>query len=235
MEENCMNKNKPNLWIMHGLTLITIVVLLFIFIAIDLPTLLVVGLSLGIAFFLFRQTSKRSKKNSTLKKVSPTKESFYKSKGLSKEDINFFRETMQQAKEQILTIESNMEKTSKLKAIEKRNNTIKLSKSLFKSITEHPERLHQVDQFLYVHLPALSDLTTKFVKIKNHQAKSKATYDILQKSAGTIDDMCEQIATDYVKFKSDDLENMEMQIELAKETIDKDNDNIDKSIDQKEI
>jgi len=230
-----MNKNKPNLWIMHGLTLITIVVLLFIFIAIDLPTLLVVGLSLGIAFFLFRQTSKRSKKNSTLKKVSPTKESFYKSKGLSKEDINFFRETMQQAKEQILTIESNMEKTSKLKAIEKRNNTIKLSKSLFKSITEHPERLHQVDQFLYVHLPALSDLTTKFVKIKNHQAKSKATYDILQKSAGTIDDMCEQIATDYVKFKSDDLENMEMQIELAKETIDKDNDNIDKSIDQKEI
>jgi len=230
-----MNKNKPNVWIKYGLTLITIVILLLIFTAVDLPALLSVILSLGIAFFLFRQMNKMPKKNPNFKKVTPEKERFYQSKGLSKEDIDFFRETMQQAKEQILSIESNMRKSSKLKAIEKRNNTVNLSKLLFKSITEHPDRLHQVDQFLYVHLPALSDLTKKFVEIKNHQAKSKATYDILQKSAVTIDDMCEQIATDYVKFKSEDLEDMDMKVELAKQTIDKDNDNTDNSIDQEEI
>jgi len=235
MEEISMNKNKPNVWIKYGLTLITIVILLLIFTAVDLPALLSVILSLGIAFFLFRQMNKMPKKNPNFKKVTPEKERFYQSKGLSKEDIDFFRETMQQAKEQILSIESNMRKSSKLKAIEKRNNTVNLSKLLFKSITEHPDRLHQVDQFLYVHLPALSDLTKKFVEIKNHQAKSKATYDILQKSAVTIDDMCEQIATDYVKFKSEDLEDMDMKVELAKQTIDKDNDNTDNSIDQEEI
>lgn len=230
-----MNKNKTSEWLIYALTLITIVVLLAVFIAIDLPALLSIVLSFAIAFFLFRQTRKQPNKKTNLKKVSSEKEEFYKSKGLSKEDMDFFRETMQQAKEQILSIELNMKKSSKLKAIEKRNNTIQLSKSLFKSITEQPNRLHQVDQFLYVHLPALSDLTQKFVEIKNHQAKSKATYNILQKSAMTIDDMCEQIATDYVKFKNEDLEDMDMKVELAKQTIDKDNEDINDSIHQEEI
>lgn len=158
-----------------------------------------------------------------LKKITPEKEAFYKSKGLSKDEMNFFRETMQTAKINILDLEQNMRKSTKLTAIEKRNNTLQLAKALFKDITNEPNRLHEVDKFLYVHLPSLRDLTEKYVEVEGHQVKQKATFEILEESANTIDGMCNLIAEDYVAFKSDDIEDIELEIELAKKTMARDN------------
>lgn len=166
------------------------------------------------------------RKNSMkLKKLTPEKEAFYQSKGLSKEETQFFRETMNTAKYQIVKIEKNMNSTGKLKAIEHRNNVVRVSKALFKEITKDPQRLHVVDKFLYVHLPSLMELTDKYVEIDRHEAKSKSTYDILDQSAETIDEMSQMIVEDYVRFMSDDIEDMELEVELAKRTINKDNGN----------
>ncbi len=78
---------------------------------------------------------------------------------------------MNNAKGQILQIEENINQVGKLRAIANRNNTLNLIKVLFKDIVNEPERLHEVDQFLYVHLPSLAELTSKYVQINQHQAK----------------------------------------------------------------
>lgn len=158
-----------------------------------------------------------------LKRITPEKEAFYRSKGLSKEEMNFFRETMQAVKITILDLEQNMQKSTKLTAIEKRNNSIHLAKALFKDITNQPNRLHEVDQFLYVHLPSLRDLTAKYIEVEGHQVKQKATFEILEESANMIDGMCNLIAKDYVAFKSDDIDDIELEIELAKQTMARNN------------
>lgn len=169
-------------------------------------------------FLLNRLTTKDDKK---LPPLTREKEAYYHRKGLSDDDIKFFRETMMTTKTYILTIEKYMKKSSKLKAIEKRNNTVEISKALFKDIVNEPDRLHQVDQFLYVHLPSLSDLVEKFTNIENHKAKSKNTYDILYKSAVTIDKLAGEITNDYLKFKDPDLETMDSSIDLTELTIDR--------------
>jgi len=174
------------------------------------------------------------KNSAKLKKLTPEKEAFYHSKGLSKEETNFFRETMNTAKYQIVKIEKNLDSTGKLRAIEHRNNTVRVAKSLFKEITKDPQRLHVVDKFLYVHLPSLMELTDKYVEIDRHEAKSKSTYDILDKSAETIDEMCQLIVEDYVRFMSEDIEDMELEVELAKRTINKDN-GTNNSIEEEEV
>ncbi|SFB85124.1 5-bromo-4-chloroindolyl phosphate hydrolysis protein [Alkalibacterium subtropicum] len=181
-------------------------------------------LSIGIGVLLLNVMTKnsRGKTKEKLPRLTREKEEFYSSKGLSKEDIDYFRRTMFQAQQQIITIEENMQRSGKLRAIEHRNNTVSLAKELFKNITQEPNRLHDVDKFLYVHLPSLADLSEKYVEIEGHKAKSKTTYDILEKSAATIDKMCEQIAEDYVRFKEDDIQDMSVEVELAKRTINKD-------------
>lgn len=179
-----------------------------------------IGLGVGLLNFMTRNTKRKQKER--LPRLNKEKEEFYSSKGLSKEDIDYFRRTMFQAQQQILTIEENMQRSGKLRAIEHRNNTVSLAKELFKNITQEPNRLHDVDKFLYVHLPSLADLSEKYVEIEGHKAKSKTTYDILEKSANTIDKMCELIAEDYVKFKEDDIQDMSVEVELAKRTFNKD-------------
>lgn len=184
---------------------------------------LIISIIIGGFFFYIQSDTKPNSSHNRLKKVSAEKENFYKSNGLNKEEIVFFRETMYIAKMQILTLEKNMNSVSKLSAIEKRNNTIHLTKSLFKEIAEAPRRLNEVNKFLYVHLSSLVDLTNKYIEIDQHEVKNKSTYDVLNESATTIDEMCHLIAIDYVAFKSGDFDDMSVEVELAKKTIERDN------------
>jgi len=222
-------KTSNNLFILF-LAFITAVVVVFLlsFLGIDGFLSISVGVLVAAGLYLtFLKRQQPGRKKTDLKPVSTEREKFYRSRGLSDEDIKFFRETMNKAKNQILKIESNMNSTGKLRAIAHRNNTIHLIKVLFKDIVNEPERLHEVDQFLYVHLPSLAELTEKYVTINQHQAKSKQTFDILEKSARTIDDMCEQIADDYVTFRSTDISDLADEVELAKHRLDREGSDIE--------
>ncbi|SFK24196.1 5-bromo-4-chloroindolyl phosphate hydrolysis protein [Marinilactibacillus piezotolerans] len=233
-----MNKNRLADTLIYLLTCITIIFIFIMLVAVDFPIILAALLSAAVGVFLLYIRGRKHRAQDgkhRLPKLSAEKQAFYESKGLGKEDIQYFRQTMQNAKIQIKKIETNLHATGKLKAIENRNNTIHLTKSLFREIIKEPNRLHEVDQFLYVHLPSLADLSEKYVEIDNHQAKSKATYDMLDRSSQTLDKMCQQIAEDYVEFKSDDIEDMEVEVELAKRSLDKDNGFNQESIQNDEV
>lgn len=203
-------------------TILIFLVLLFIF-NLGLWWSLIISIGIGAFFFYKQNEASVANPKKRLRKVSSEKEAFYKSNGMSKDEIQFFRETMYAAKLQILTLEKNMHSVSKLTAIEQRNNTVHLAKSLFKEITEEPRRLNEVDKFLYVHLPSLVDLTNKYIEINLHEVKSKSTFEVLDQSATTIDEMCRLIAVDYVAFKSGDFDDMSLEVELAKKAIERDN------------
>lgn len=216
-----MKQSRSKLNLKNALALFVIMFIFLVLVGFEINIFISLLLSIGIGVLLLNVTNKNSGNytKEKLPRLTKEKEEFYSSKGLSKEDIDYFRRTMFQAQQQILTIEKQMQKSGKLRAIEHRNDTVALSKDLFKNITDEPNRLHDVDKFLYVHLPSLADLSEKYIEIEGHKAKSKTTYDILEKSALTIDKMCEQIAEDYVKFREDDIQDMSMEVELAKRTL----------------
>ncbi|WP_373471545.1 5-bromo-4-chloroindolyl phosphate hydrolysis family protein [Carnobacterium alterfunditum] len=234
-----MKKNMKNIgdilyYTLIGMTTILIFVVVYFIFNFEFFWSLVISLGTG-AFFIYKQSlNEDSDSSKKLNRLSAEKEAFYKSKGMTKEEIQFFRETMHTAKLKLLRLEKNLNSISKLEAIEKRNNTIQLSKSLFKGITEEPNRLHEVNKFLYVHLPSLTDLTEKYLEISRHEVKNKSTFDILDESASTIDEMCQLIVEDYVLFKSDDFEDMAIEVELAKKAIERDNGNT-QSIESEEL
>ncbi len=224
-----MNKRTSNNLFILLLAVITMIVVGFILSAIGINSLFsfIVGLIVGMVLYTkFMQKQRPAPARTELKDVSSEREKFYKSRGLSDEDITFFRDTMNKAKNQIIEIEDNMESTGKLRAIANRNNTIQLIKVLFKDIVNEPERLHEIDQFLYVHLPSLADLTDKYVRINSHQAKSKETFTILEKSAQTIDEMCKQITNDYMKFRETDITQMSDEVEFAKRRLNREGSSI---------
>lgn len=224
-----MNKRTSNNLFILLLAVITMIVVGFLLSALGINSLFsfIVGLIIGIVLYSKYMVKQRPAPARTeLKDVSSEREKFYKSRGLSDEDITFFRDTMNKAKNQIIEIEDNMESTGKLRAIANRNNTIQLIKVLFKDIVNEPERLHEIDQFLYVHLTSLADLTDKYVRINSHQAKSKETFTILEKSAQTIDEMCKQITNDYMKFRETDITQMSDEVEFAKRRLNREGSSI---------
>ena len=210
------------------ISLIALVVFFFIF---DFDFWTSIGLTIGLGAFLYyiqaggrmQWSLKAKKQRGTLGKVSADKEAFYHSKGMTKEQIAYFRSTMDQAKNTIQDIESNLQQRSKLKANAARNDTVDILKDFFKNIVNQPNRLHEVDKILYTNLPNLKELTDKYIAIDGHVSKTKETYTALDNCSKTIDDMCRLIAEDYVRFMSNDIADMDIELELAKQVLKRDN------------
>lgn len=214
----------------NAITLISLMVFFFLF-EFDFYTSIILTLILGA--FLFMRASKNGRrtiknkrntpKETPLERVSPDKEAFYRQNGLTREETNLFRKTMHTAREQIYMVEENMDSRTKLKAIANRNDTIEILKDFFRHIVEQPQRLHELSGFLYTHLPSLTELTDHYLEIDNHVAKTKKTYLALENSANAIDDMCKLIRDDYLNFMSNDLDNMDVELELAKHVLNRHN------------
>src|SRR5699024_4883829 len=106
-----MKKETSNKLFIFILTIITVVFIFGILGVLNVNSRFsaIIGIAVGFglyAIFLKRQGTPKKKKD--LRPVSDKREAFYKSKGLSDEDITFFRDTMNNAKKQILQVEMNM-------------------------------------------------------------------------------------------------------------------------------
>ena len=120
-------------------------------------------------------------------------------------------------------LQMNMQQTAKLNAIDLRHDPVKAAKALFKELVKEPNRLHEASQFLYTHLPNLVDLTNKYNEINDHEIKNKQTYEKLEESAQIIDQLSALIAQDYQKFVAEDLDDIDVEISVAKQSLKRDN------------
>ncbi|MFD0897936.1 5-bromo-4-chloroindolyl phosphate hydrolysis family protein [Loigolactobacillus binensis] len=159
---------------------------------------------------------RHSQRPQQLKNIDHELLDHYQAAGMSADDIQFFRETMHTAKDQIDQLNQNMQKAPKLRAIELHAEPVKVSRATFKTIVAHPQKLHLASDFLYRHLPTMVDLTAKYIAINQHEVKDKDTYTVLEQSAAAINELAQQFRTDYETLVADDFAAIDVDIALAK-------------------
>lgn len=175
-------------------------------------------------FKMFFKTSSKGKDNRTLPPLSKEKEKHYLKAGLSLEDIDFFRDTMNQARLYILLLENNMNQTSKLRAINMRTHAVRAAKAAFKQIVDNPQKLHVANHFLYTHLPNLVKATDDFLTIDSYSLKNKEVYQSLEEATQIIEQLSQLITNDYHLLMAEDLDQLEKDLAVAKNTLNKSED-----------
>ena len=197
-------------------------ILMYFLLGYDIITSLVLTIVLGSILFHYKNKQKRVT-TAPVERVTPEKESYYREQGLTKDEMNLFRNTMHAARTHIEEIEHNVGSRTKLQAITTRNNTLPILKDFFKHIVEQPQRLHEVSHFLYTQLPNLKELTDNYFEIDSHVTKTRETFQSLESSPKAIDLLCQKINVSYSDFMENDIANMELEIELAKHAASRDN------------
>ncbi|MDR1568243.1 MAG: 5-bromo-4-chloroindolyl phosphate hydrolysis family protein [Streptococcaceae bacterium] len=199
------------------------ITLLFYIFSAALPTstlslifLILISYLAGEFVFPKLQARAQSKKEARGK---PDKEKQYHAAGLNDQDIEAFRSTMAEAKQNIIDWERNITKSPTLSQINHETNGLTAAKELFKEIVETPKRITEADTFLYKHLPSVVSLTDKYLKITEHKIKAESTLETLAKSEGVIWQVSEQIALDYTSFISEVLEDLVIETEVAKSSL----------------
>lgn len=213
-------KKQTKLFVFAGL-----LVLLIVLKVSDGNTLIFLLAAAGIFLIVraFTGGKKVEKATEELPLLTKDKESHYAETGMSKREVDFFRETMNATKQQIVQLQENINQNAKLKAIDLRHDVLRASKALFKELVKEPQKLPAANHFLYTHLPNIVDLTNKYNEISSHEIKSKEAYEKLEESAQIIDQMAELIAKDYQQFVADDLDDIDVEISIAKQSLKRDN------------
>ena len=190
-------------------------VLLFLFVRNNSFSFVLGLLLIGVVLVLWGLFGSRRKKGKQeeIPALTDELETHYEKSGMTANEISFFRQTMNQTKNEINQLQMNMQQTAKLKAIDLRHDPVKAAKALFKELVKEPNRLHEASQFLYTHLPNLVDLTNKYNEINEK----------LEESAQIIDQLSALIAQDYQKFVAEDLDDIDVEISVAKQSLKRDN------------
>lgn len=165
-----------------------------------------------VLLFLNRRGDKQNKKNqqndSFDAPISKKMLTHYQQAGLSDAEIKVFRDTMADARQEIVTLETTMQQVPKLRAINLNHDTINLSKALFAALVKEPDRLQEAAPFLYKHLPTSVQIAKKYEEISHHELKTSDTYAVMDRSVEMLAALSEQIKHDYLDFVSEDVSDL---------------------------
>lgn len=183
----------------------------------------IIILFLGISWFIFDTVWKNFFHNSNTN--GSNKKYFIKSKrkgkpinqkilenyyreGLNDSDIDYFRQTMATALDNINQVETFAQKNPTLHKLNQKYRMNELLHTFFKAIVAKPQRIDTASDFLYKELPSLVVLYQKFNEIDNHIYQDKETQRVLELSQDSIKRAYEKINQEYHKFIAEDLETL---------------------------
>jgi 5-bromo-4-chloroindolyl phosphate hydrolysis protein len=150
--------------------------------------------------------NKTNKKNKTAKKP-PRKENIqrYQEAGLSESDIEIFRDTLADAKENIEKWEANTKKNEELEVVESVTGGLEASKLLFKYIVQNPTQLTKQNDFLYKDLPNMVKLTEKYLEMQKQSVKSEEVSRDMDETLLLIKTLATNISKNYHEILMDDV------------------------------
>nr|UKS68926.1 5-bromo-4-chloroindolyl phosphate hydrolase [Lactococcus garvieae] len=150
--------------------------------------------------------NKTNKKNKTAKKP-PRKENIqrYQEAGLSESDIEIFRDTLADAKENIEKWEANTKKNEELEVVESVTGGLESSKLLFKHIVQNPTQLTKQNDFLYKDLPNMVKLTEKYLEMQKQSVKSEEVSRDMDETLLLIKTLATNISKNYHEILMDDV------------------------------
>ena len=114
-----------------------------------------------------------------LDKTSSKVQKRYEQSGLSKQEIDYFRQKMSVVKTQIQEIDETIQSLTKLRIISNRYNTTVTMKEYFKELVAHPEKLPEANLFVHTCVPSLNEMTKVYKELSEQPVKGSETYQTL--------------------------------------------------------
>ena len=158
-------------------------------------------------------------KNKPLEKTSSKVQERYEQSGLSKQEIDYFRQKMSVVKTQIQEIDKTIQSYTKLRIISNRYNTTVTMKDYFKELVAHPEKLPEANLFVHTCVPSLNEMTKAYKELSEQPVKGSETYQTLQELGGKIDLVCATLEEDYLHFQEDKIKKSAAEMDYVNRTI----------------
>lgn len=142
-----------------------------------------------------------------------------KSSKLPYREYKYIRGHLRDGKIKIHRVQKNMLRIGDLRQIMKNYNLIKTIRKIHAIVSKDPIRFYEVEIFYYSHLPSMDELMEKYAFLNAQPVKTDEIERSLRETKKIISDLAKTIDHDLKELLERDVQELQLEIEVAKKSI----------------
>jgi len=147
------------------------------------------------------------------------KQKFLKRHHLTRKEYQFIKKNIDDAKRKISRLHKALFSIRHIPSLKQRMELMRTTRKIYRLTKKEPKRFYKAEQFYFSHLDSAVELSEKYVFLS---AQPKKTYELdqsLYETRRTLEQLTSMVEEDLYKVISDDIDQLNFEIDVAKHTI----------------
>ncbi|MGI2326961.1 5-bromo-4-chloroindolyl phosphate hydrolysis family protein [Planococcus sp. YIM B11945] len=159
--------------------------------------------------------------NSTIKRVQFSSDS--KRNGMTRSEYKHIQLQVKEAKSKIKQLQGQYYRVRSLSYYKQIREMVRLAQKIVSHVQENPRKFYLAEGFFYSHLDSALELTEKYTMLVGQPLRDKELKVALQDTRQTLGSMTSVMEKDLKKVLSTDVEQLKMELEYARMSVEKQN------------
>lgn len=146
-----------------------------------------------------------------------------KQNGLSRREYKFIEQNLKEAKEKITRLNRALRSVRSFGQAKQNFEIMMTVRKIYANTKKEPKRFYKAERFYYEHLDSLVALTEKYAYLSEQPSRTKEINQSLRDTRHTLAVMNETVKKDLHIMLDDDLDILDFELDVAKQSINKKN------------
>ncbi|MGV2939734.1 5-bromo-4-chloroindolyl phosphate hydrolysis family protein [Mesobacillus sp. LC4] len=149
------------------------------------------------------------------------KNRFLKKHGLSRKEYQYIKKNLDEAKLKINRLQKALFSIKHIRSLKDRIELLRMTKNIYKLTNKEPRRFYQAEKFYFSHLDSVLELTEKYAFLSSQSKTNRELEYSLRDSQETLEDLTKLVEKDLYVLLSNDIDHLNFEIDVAKNSIKK--------------
>lgn len=152
------------------------------------------------------------------------KRRFLKRHGLSRKEFVYIQENLEEAKAKISRLNKALFSVRNMASLKQNIDIMRISRKIYSITKKEPRRFYKAEKFYFSHLDSIVELTEKYAFLASQPKKNFELENSLHETRLTIEDLTDTLEKDLYYILSNDIDDLNFEIDVAKKRIETFND-----------
>lgn len=144
---------------------------------------------------------------------------YLKKHELTRKEYQYIKKNLTEAKPKIWRVQKALISVRHISSFKQRKDMIKMIRKIYSLTKKEPKRFYQAEQFYYSHLDSAMELAEKYVFLAQQPKKNRELELSLTDTRKTLKELTNTIEKDLYKVIADDIDNLNFELDVAKQSI----------------
>jgi 5-bromo-4-chloroindolyl phosphate hydrolysis protein len=146
---------------------------------------------------------------------------FLKKNQLTRREYRYIKKNLDVAKKKINRLSKMQFSIRHIHSLKQRIDVLRVTRKIYKLTSREPKRFYKAERFYFSHLDSILELTEKYVFLSSQPKRTQELEHSLSETRRTLNELTEAVEQDLYKVLSDDIDHLNFEIDVAKNTLKK--------------